>query len=397
MRPSMNSRRGGPLAPTKSIAVMLTLVLVTSCSSAEEDPDASEEHAEVAPTPEGFTDFSGVVIATMTGGSLDREDTYNRMHDVTVSVYDPESDTRLFDLFAGQMGSQTGSPEDGRLVIATDFSHLAYLEHEHDESDILIYRLEGQTDEAQLVHRIEPPSGISGTTSYGRLMFQPDGQRLWYSLEGDGDEDDEEQIRSIGVAQGEEPRDEENATSSAWVPEDDESLSYVSNETVSGEADGGSYVATRQHRGDTTYPTRVVFTEGEGARSPQVTYTRFARTEDDRIYLAGGRKNNSPRDGDHQWGAIMKFTFDEEGDIEAHETILQSTEEEYVSHILTSPDRDNAFVVDSENWLHRDSTSTFFYMDLSSPQDARELENVFSAEELENRSSTPFFVMGWMS
>lgn len=397
MRPSKNSRRRGPLTQPKSIAMMLTLVLVAACSSPEETPEESEEHAEAAPTPEGFTDFSGVVIATAINTSTDREGTGNTMRDVTVSVYDPESDTRLIDLSVGRIGSRAHSPEDGRLVIATDFSHLAYLEHEHDESDILIYRLEGQTDEAQLVHRIEPPSGISGTTSHGRLMFQPDGQRLWYSLEGDGDENDEEQIRSIGVAQGEEPRDEENATSSAWVPEDDGSLSYVSNETVSGEADGGSYEATRQHRGDTTYPTRVVFTEGEGARSPQVTYTRFARTDDDRIYLAGGRKDNSPRDGDHQWGAIMKFTFDEEGDIEAHETVLQSTEEENVSHILTPPDRDGAFVVDSENWLRHESNSSFFYMNLSSPQDARELENVFSTEELENRSSTPFFVLGWMS
>ncbi|MET9794555.1 hypothetical protein [Nocardiopsis alba] len=377
---------------------MLTLVLVASCSSAEEDPDASEGHAEVAPTPEGFTDFSGVVIATVTGGDRDWEDTHNTMSDITVSVYDPESDTRLFDLPAGQVGSRTGSPEDGRLIISPDFSHLAYLEHEHAESDILIYRLEGQTDEAQLVHRIEPPSGISGTTSHGRLAFQPDGQRLWYSLEGDGDEDDEEQIRSIGVAQDEEPRDEENATSSAWVPEDDGSLSYVSNETVSGEADGGSYVATRQHRGDTTYPTRVVFTEGEGARSPQVTYARFARTEDDRIYLAGGRKYKSPRDGDHQWGAIMKFTFDEEGDIEAHETILQSTEEEYVSHIITSPDRDFAFVVDSGDGIHFiEARSTFYYMDLSNPQGALELENVFSVEELDSYQSPQFFIMGWMS
>ncbi|WP_460746000.1 hypothetical protein [Nocardiopsis oceani] len=383
-------------ASAPAIAAAASLTLVTACASAEEpdettaaDPGVNE--ADAAPT--GFTDHSGFVVAALTGVSSGEG---GRAQEVVLTVHDPEEGTQRASITAGEVSAH-GSMAQGSLRFTQDFSHVAYLEEQTDESDLLVYRLEGQEHEAELIHRIEPPSdSITGGYRLGGLSFQPDGERLWYAVY---DSDDEAELRSIGMAEEEEPKDEGTAEFPNWTFDTDGELVEFQTETTETELDRGSASVEYFTYGQTFSPSAIDFTAPGARHGEQLQYRTVQQLGEDGEYLAGGKLSQRGSQGDeHEWGPLMRLTLNESGEVEAHETVIPEMERHGVDGLQVSPSNDAAVILASNrnagNTYARDTD--VYFVDLDDPDDPRLLETVLPERESASDTDASVSIVGWL-
>lgn len=376
----------------KTMAAVSSLALVSACgSSAEEDnhPEEVEESRE-STKPEGFTDFSGMVVASMAEGAKVEDGWVNS---IMISIYDPGEDEQLTQLAAGEIIRRNARWSDGLLTFSSDFSHLAYKEDTSPESDLLVYRLEGEVDEAKLIHRIEPPSDIEGVSINSGFAFQPYGERLWYSLDGDDTE-----VHSIGLDEGEEPRSEGSPESGNWEPGPDGRITYFDSFAKETSVEGGS-AEVKFYRNDEGFrPLVINFTSTETEQSPQIFYDVFHSSGEGGEVFAGGVEVNSPvSEPEHEWGPLMRLTFDDEGTIEESELLIPETERRGVNGLQVSPDGDSAVIaVTDRRGVISNNSADFYYVDLDSPTDAQQLDHVVPEEVLQNDNHARVRFMGWM-
>lgn len=378
----------------KALAAVSSLALVSACGSSAEEANQSEEIEESRESakPEGFTDFSGMVVASMAEGAKVEDGWVNS---IMISIYDPGEDEQLTQLAAGEIIRRNARWSDGLLVFSSDFSHLAYKEDASPESDLLVYRLKGEADEAKLIHRIEPPSDIEGVRINSGFDFQPDGERLWYSLAGD---DGDPEVHSIGLDEGEEPRSEGSPESRNWEPGPDGRIAYFDSFTKETSVEGGS-AEVKFYRNDEGFrPLIINFTSTETGQSPQIFYDVFHSSGEGREVLAGGVEMNSPAsEPEHEWGPLMRLTFDEEGTIEESELLIPETERRGVNGLQVSPDGGSAVIaVTDRRGVVSNNSAEFYYVDLDSPTDTQQLDHVVPEEVLQNDKHAWVRFMGWM-